>query len=85
MSTHKLSKFHRECVATLDAAAFDMNMIGVFEYGQPHSCYRVVLPDNSIVKIPVYNTPKDADGYIIGLPGRLRRNLLKHLQERGVM
>ncbi len=74
-----------EAERVLDAAALELGLIGAFQKKrgrERHNKYRVVLPDDSIVLLPVYCTPKGPENYLRSLPGRLKSAITRNLDRR---
>lgn len=79
-----LTKAQRLFKKVLDDAAADLGVVGEFKVGTRHDHYCVVLPSNDVVKMTVWCTPRNTDGYARTLPARLKHTIAKFCKERGV-
>ena len=76
-------ELERRAIPILEEAAAELGLIGVFQKGKRHNKFRVVLPDETVVLMPIYCTPRAPDQYLATLGDRLKRTIAKNLERRG--
>lgn len=82
----KLTKNQALFKDALDEAAAELGLVGEFIKGHRHDKYRIVLNDaaSTVLTLPVYSTPKTADGYVRSLRSKLRDMIVRHCERKGV-
>lgn len=81
----RLSAYRQTIVDALDAAAAEIGCVGRFDTsGKTHDKYRVVLPDHSVVTVPIYRSPKGtAEDNAFDAAKRLKGAIFRNLERRG--
>lgn len=80
----RLSKEQLLFKAKLDETCVALNIPrGVFKEGTKHDSYTVTLPNGAPVKMAVYCTVGNVEGYAGTLHARLRSNIQRHLERGG--
>lgn len=80
----RLSKFERRLRLAAESAAAELGLVGVFEKSQPHHKLRVVLPDDSIIKLSLATTPRCDDTTLQNVTKKLRSAIMENLRQRGI-
>lgn len=81
----KLNKTQAMYCAILDDCAIGLGLeAGVYKPAKKsHDSYTVTLGNGEPVKLPVYQTPANKEGYAGTLPARLRAHIARHLERGG--
>ena len=79
-----MSKFERLMETECQAVASELGIVGEFQLNNPHNVFRLVLPDQSVIKVSLPTTPRSKWVAQRTVKKRIRRVIMDALRQRGV-